>query len=57
MPVEATRRPEIHILDARRVAQPRELEQPREPAVVPHRLFALEQERQALLEGERREIG
>ena len=57
MSLQAARRAEVHILDARRLAQPCELEQPREPTVVPHGLFAFEQERQTLLKRERGEIG
>jgi hypothetical protein len=51
------RRAEVDVLDARGDTEARELEEPREPAVGARRLFALEQEGEAILEAERGDIG
>lgn len=48
---------EVDVFDARRVAEAGDVQEPREPTVVAAELLALEEEGEAVLEGERREVG
>jgi hypothetical protein len=50
--LEAPLRAEVHVFDTRRMAKAGELQESRELPVVPGPLFALEQEREAVFEGE-----
>lgn len=54
--IESAFRPEVDVLDARIDAEAGELEEARQPAIAARCFFAFEQEGEAVLETERREI-
>ena len=54
--IEPALRSEVDVLDAGGLAKARDLEEPREAPVAAREALALQQERQAILEGEAREI-
>ena len=55
--VEATLHAEVHILDRRRVPEPRELQEPRQAAMLPREMLALQEQGQTIFEIERPHIG
>jgi hypothetical protein len=55
-PIEPTLRAEVDVLDAGSFAEAGDLEEPREAAVTAREAFALQEQREAFLEGEAREI-
>ena len=55
--IEATLHAKVHVLDGGTVPQPRELQQPREAAILARDVFALQQQRETILEIERDDIG
>ena len=55
--IQAALRAEVDVLDTRGVAETGDLEEPREAAVAAREALALEEQREAVLEGETGEIG
>ena len=48
--IEAALRAKVHIFDRRRVAEPRELEEPRQPTILPRDMLSLQEQREAVFE-------
>ena len=55
--VEAAFHAKVHIFDRRRVPKARELEQAREPAILPGEMLALQEQREPIFEVQRDDIG